>query len=97
MTQQVQFVQVSTNELIQLINEGVKNQLIDFAGKFNLKSGNDEKPNLTRKETAELFNVSLNCINDWTRKGFLTAYKVGQRTYYKRSECLQVMFNQKTA
>jgi hypothetical protein len=97
MTQQVQFVQVSTSELMQLINDGVKNQLIDFASRLNLKSGNDEKPNLSRKETAELFGVSLNCLNDWTRKGFLTAYKVGQRTYYKRSECLQVMFNQKTA
>lgn len=51
-------------------------------------------PHLTRKETAKFFGISLNCLNDWSNKGIVTPYKVGQRTYFKRSELLQVMFNQ---
>ena len=56
------------------------------------------KPHLTRKETAEFFNVSVNCINNWVNNGILKAYKVGQRTYFKKSELIEVVFkNQKIA
>ena len=55
------------------------------------------KPHFERKEAAEFFGISLNCLNDWTKKGVLTAYKVERRTYYKRSECYEVLFNTKRA
>lgn len=41
---------------------------------------------ITRREIAKLFQISLVTVNDWTRKGILTAYKVAKRVYYKRSE-----------
>lgn len=88
-------IQVSPKELVNLISEGVKNQLQDFANNPKAKELEaNNKPHLTRKETATFFDVSLNCINDWSKKGILKPYKVGQRTYFKKSECLKVMFNQ---
>lgn len=88
-------IQVSPKELVNLISEGVKNQLQDFANNPKAKElETNNKPHLTRKETASFFDVSLNCINDWSNKGILKPYKVGQRTYFKKSECLKVMFNQ---
>ena len=51
------------------------------------------KPHLTRKETAGFFDVSVNCINNWVNNGILSAYKVGQRTYFRKSELIEVMFN----
>lgn len=41
---------------------------------------------LTRHQTAALLDVSLVTIHDWTNKGILTSYRLGNRTYYKRSE-----------
>jgi hypothetical protein len=92
--QTVQFLQITPNELVNLISEKVREQLQEFSQASNTKTDN---PHLTRKQTAQYFGVSLNCINDWCNKGILTPYKVGQRTYFKRSELVQVMFNQKTA
>lgn len=54
-------------------------------------------PHLTKRETAQFFGISVNCVTDWTRKGILTAYHVANRVYYKREELEQVLFNRKTA
>jgi excisionase family DNA binding protein len=93
--QTIQLLNITTNDLTNLIKEGIKSEISDL--KKTLNPEHLESPHLTRRETAKFFGVSLNCINDWTRKGILRAYKVGQRTYFKRSELVQVMFNQKTA
>lgn len=41
---------------------------------------------ITRRDVATLFRVTLTTVHDWTRKGILQAYKVGNRVYYKRLE-----------
>ena len=41
---------------------------------------------ITRREVAKLFKISLVTVHDWTRKGLLSAYKIGNRVYYKRAE-----------
>ena len=93
--QSIQLLNITTHDLTNLIKEGIKSELTELKKSINPESL--ESPHLTRKETAKYFGVSLNCVNDWTRKGILKAYKVGQRTYFKRSELIQVMFNQKRA
>jgi phage portal protein BeeE len=91
--QSIQLLNITTNDLTNLIKEGIKSELTELKKTLNPESL--ESPHLTRRQTAEFFGVSLNCINDWTRKGILKSYKVGQRTFYRRSELMQVMFNQK--
>lgn len=41
---------------------------------------------ITRRDVAKLFKISLVTVHDWTRKGLLSAYKIGNRVYYKRTE-----------
>ena len=86
----VTITQINRDELSNLINNSLK--------EFFKTKGEPQKiesnPRLTRKEVAKLFDVSLNCVNDWSKKGILKPYKVGQRTYFKRSECENVLFNQ---
>ena len=94
---EVNIQRVTPLELVNLINEGIKNQLQEFTGRINSKEVDEDKPHLTRKETAQFFDVSVNCINDWCKKGILKSYKVGQRVYFKKEECIQVMFNQSKA
>lgn len=86
-------IQIKPEELVNLISQNVKEELRNFASHPKVKELNqNDKPHLTRKETANFFDVSLNCINDWSKKGILKSYKVGQRTYFKKSECIQVLF-----
>ena len=93
MSNVIQLTNVSPSELVELITNGIREQLKEFSIKLNSESTELTKPHLTRKETAEYFNVSLNCLNMWVNKGILKPYKVGQRVFFKREEILNVMFN----
>jgi hypothetical protein len=85
---------VTPFELVELINEAIKAQLQTFTARINSNIPKDDKPHLTKRETAKWFNVSVNCITDWSNKGILTPYRVGQRVYFSKEECIKVMFNQ---
>lgn len=41
---------------------------------------------LSRQEVAKMLKVSLVTVNDWTNKGFLKAYRLGQKVFYKAAE-----------
>lgn len=86
-------IQISPKELANFISNELKLELSKFVTNpmiQNLNSTN--KPHLTRKETAKFFDVSLNCINDWSNKGILKPKKVGQRTYFKKTDILMTLF-----
>jgi hypothetical protein len=90
---QIQLVQITPTELVSLISEGIKQQLKEF-NYFTIETNQKREEHLTRKETAQFFDISLNCLIDWCRKGIVIPYKVGQRTYFKKSEIVDVLFNQ---
>lgn len=48
---------------------------------------------LTRNETADMLKCDLSTIHNWTKKGKLIAYKIGNRVYYKRSQIESVMIS----
>ena len=67
----------------QAILEGVENLLNDLKKDFQPKEPIEY---LTRKDTAQLLQVDLSTLWNWTKKGKLQAYGIGNRVYYKRSE-----------
>jgi hypothetical protein len=85
---QVQFIQVSPQELANLIQESVKQS---FPTTSLSSRESKQKEILTRIETANLFSISLVCLHDWVKKKILKPYKVGNKTYFKRSEVLEVL------
>ena len=84
---QVQFIQVSPQELASLIQESVKQSLPISP----IQNDSNQKEILTRIETAQLFSISLVCLHDWMKKQIIKPYKVGNKTYFKRSEVLEVL------
>ncbi len=40
----------------------------------------------TRKETAEILNVSLPTLNEYTKRKLITGYRFGVRVMYKQSD-----------
>ena len=88
-------IQVKPDELADLISDRVKKELQQFASQPKVKElQQNDKPHLTRSETAHFFDVSLNTINGWSNKGILKPIKVGQRTYFRKSDLLDLMFSQ---
>ena len=50
-----------------------------------------------RKETAEMLNISLPTLNQYTKKRILTGYRVGVRVLYKQSEIDSALVKMKFA
>ena len=93
--QKTTLFQLTPDDLVERFGKRFFQELLNVLSETKFKNlHQNDKPHLTRKETALFFDVSLNCINDWSKKGILKPIKVGQRTYFRKSDLLDVMFNQ---
>ncbi|GAB5400138.1 MAG: helix-turn-helix domain-containing protein [Aureisphaera sp.] len=85
----VQFIQSTPQQLSELINEGVKNQLLELQKNLNSQKANNDL--MTRDETCKFLSIDSSTLWAWTNKGKLNAYGIGNRRYYKRGELLECL------
>ncbi|UCA59037.1 helix-turn-helix domain-containing protein [Chryseobacterium rhizoplanae] len=80
----IQFIGTTPNDLVTEI----KNALIPELREQLSKDFQPKKPTeyLTRSEVCELLQIDLSTLHRWRKDGTLTAYGVGNRVYFKRSE-----------
>ena len=79
----IQFIQTSPEQLQAAIIEGVRKELEELKKDFQPK---EPTAYLSRQEVKQMLGITLNTLNNWTKKGILTAYGIGGRVYYKRNE-----------
>lgn len=77
-----------THEQFLLLFEGLQAQLTELKQNFQPKTPTEY---LTRSEVAEMLKCDLSTIHNWTKKGKLIPYGIGNRVYYKRSEVEAVL------
>jgi hypothetical protein len=82
----IQFIQTTPQELQNQINEGVKSQIQDFLKHFQPKQPNEY---LTRSDVAQMFNVDLSTVHNWSKSGKLKPLGLGARVYFLRSDIEQ--------
>jgi hypothetical protein len=84
MAQTVRIIDLTKEDLIQLIKEAIPPQ--------KCPPCEETKPIvkelLTRKEVSEMLNVSLTTLHQWNKQGVLLAKKVMGRVLYKREDIL---------
>ena len=85
----IQFLQTTPEQLVELINEGVKSQLHDLKKDLQRQEANDDL--LTREQACEFLKIEQTTLWHWTNKGKIKAYGIGNRRYYKRSELLECL------
>lgn len=85
----VQFVQITTDQLAELINEQLQKNLSEFKKEFLSKEADDEL--LTRDQTAEFLQVDVSTLYLWAKKGKIKPYGIGKRRYFKRSELIECL------
>lgn len=71
------------NSLKEEFSDLIKKRILD---QRNTDTSDDENDFLSRKETMEFLKISGNCLREWTNSGSLNAYRLGKRTYYRKSE-----------
>jgi hypothetical protein len=80
---QIQFIQITPEQLQNAIIEGVKLQLEEFKKYFVPKEPNRY---LTRQDVADMLQIDLSSVHNWTKKGTLKSYQISGRVYYKLDE-----------
>lgn len=81
--QQIQFVQVTPEQLQNTIIEGVKAQLEDLKKHFQPKQPNEY---LTRQDVAKLLSVDLSTVHNLSKRNVLHKLQIGGRILYLRSD-----------
>ena len=88
MTQSTILNNVSPEELTETILKGVDERINQLKANFQPKEPTDY---LTRKEVKDLLKVDLSTVHNWTKKGKLKSYGIGNRVYFKRHEVENVL------
>lgn len=88
----IELYNLSPEDLSKLIQSNIKPELERIIAE-HIKGGLHKKEFISRKETADFFEVSLVCIHDWVKKGIIKPYKMGNRTYFKYSELIETLLN----
>ena len=84
--QAVQFIQITPQEFQESILKGFQEEISLLKAEFQPKEPTEY---LTRNEVAKLLKVDLSTVHNWTKKGKIKAYGLGNRVYYKRHELNQ--------
>lgn len=82
--QNIILTQLPMEHLENIISEAIQREFL----KFTHQPQPDPSEFITRKETAQILNVSLVTLNEWTKNGTLQGYRIGSRIRYKKNEVL---------
>ena len=89
-------IQISPEQLSQMIISGIKEELQKFQSVSGEKSNN--KDLMTRKEVCDYLQCSQTSLWDWTRKGKIIATKVGKKkVLYRKNDVDTFLNNQVSA
>jgi len=89
-------IQISPEQLSQMIISGIREELQKFQSVSGEKSNN--KDLMTRKEVCDYLQCSQTSLWDWTRKGKIIATKVGKKkVLYRKNDVDTFLNNQVSA
>lgn len=83
----INFVQMSSESLVEIIRTELQSQFNDFISK-TVKEERTENDYLTKKQACELLSISEATIWRWVRKGKIIAHGISGKRYFKRSELI---------
>lgn len=83
----VQFVQITTDQLAELIDNKLNKKLESLKRELLAKDADDEL--LTRKQAANFLNIDISTLHLWVKKGKVPSFGIGNRRYFKRSQLVE--------
>ena len=79
---------VDVQELAELLKLSLKHEFDNLRKSLSL-SKEDEL--MTREETFQFLKIDSTTLWNWTKKGKLKVYGIGNRKYYKKKEVLECL------
>ncbi|MEI2738122.1 MAG: helix-turn-helix domain-containing protein [Chitinophagaceae bacterium] len=74
---------ITVSDLLEKIGQIVDHKIGSMQ---RLSIEKQAKPYLTRREVAQMLDISLPTLNDWSKSGLLRSYKIGNRVLYRMNE-----------
>ena len=87
--QTIQILNVTRQELLEIIKEGVKLELNRQKAIGQTTFNNSHEKYLSRSETAKLLHVTEVTLNNWEKRNILVPSRMGRRVLYKEAEVLE--------
>lgn len=78
--------ELTAEQIGNLFNERLEKHFDEFLKKLSSNNANEDL--LSREETCKLLQINSSTLWAYTNKGKVTAYGIGNRRYYKRSEVM---------
>jgi len=88
-------IQISPEQLSEMIISGIREELQKFQSVSGEKSNN--KDLMTRKEVCDYLQCSETSLWDWTRKGKISATKVGKKKVLYRKKDVDTFLNEQVS
>jgi len=85
----IQILNVTRQELVEIVKEGVKLELNRMKAIGQTTFNNSHEKYLSRSETAKLLHVTEVTLNNWEKKNILVPSRMGGRVLYKEAEILE--------
>jgi len=86
----IQILNVTRQELVDIIKEGVKLELNRQRSIGNplirLSISGEDTEYLIRNEVSKVLNVTVQTLNNWRREGVLNPLKIGGRVLYRKED-----------
>jgi len=86
----IQILNLTKEELVDIIKEGVKlelNRQRSIGNPLNrLSITGEDTEYLTRNEVSKVLNVTVQTLNNWRREGVLNPIKIGGRVLYRKDD-----------
>lgn len=76
---------LTPRDLEELITKVVKEQLQEFVKNVPIENPDEL---LTRGEACALLKINMTTLWNWSKKGRVISYGIGNRVYYKRGELM---------
>ncbi|WP_322550282.1 helix-turn-helix domain-containing protein [Flavobacterium psychraquaticum] len=80
----IEIENISVEELVAMISNSVLDGLESRLK--HLQKEREQELLLTRIETAKYLHINMTTLWNWTKKGKIKAYGIGNRVYYKKNE-----------
>jgi excisionase family DNA binding protein len=83
---EITIIQASSRELEEAITKRFQIEIEKLKNHFQPREPDEF---MTRQEVADLLKCDISTIHNWTVKGKLKPYGIGNRVYFKRSEVVK--------
>jgi len=89
-TKTVQIQEVSVDELADKVADKLLNKIDVYLKEYATK--NDDTI-LTREEAAKFLKINITTLWNWSKRGILIPFGIGNRVYYKKQEIIDYLEN----